>query len=275
MSASANTGSLLDVNNLSVRFASSRGPVTAVEDLSFSMKCGEVVALVGESGSGKSTTAMAVARLLPGNAVIGGSVRFKGDDLLAIHPAEMRQLRGRHIGIVFQDPYSYLNPVKTIGWQIGEVLRTHDIVQRAELKGKVIELLRLVGIKRAEERYAAYPHQFSGGMRQRAMLAMAIACRPALLIADEPTTALDVTVQDRIIGLLLELRDKFGMGILLITHNLGLVARVADRAVVLHNGLLVESAEVEKLFGAPQHPYTRKLLDAVPRSPAFDQQRRL
>lgn len=258
---------LLSLEHLSVSFRNAAGEVPAVRDLTFAIAAGEIVAIVGESGSGKSTAALSILRLLEANARVAGSVFFRGNDLLQLSETEMRRIRGKSIGMIFQDPYSFLNPVKSIGWQIGEVLRVHDQGTKAAINARALELLRLVGIREPKAAARMYPHQFSGGMRQRAMIAMAIACEPSLLIADEPTTALDVTVQEKIVELLLDLRTKFSMAVLIISHNLGMVARLADKVVVLYKGDAVELAKVEDLFANPQHNYTKTLLAAVPTIP--------
>lgn len=264
MSASSTSEALLSVNELSVRFLSQDRVVHAVRDLSFSVPEGKITALVGESGSGKSTAALAISRLLPTNAAVTGRIRFQGTELLSASDREMRRIRGNRIGIIFQDPFTCLNPVKTVGWQIAEVLKTHSNLGKAEIRERVLELLVLVGIPRPHEQQNQYPHQFSGGMRQRVMIAIAVACDPALLIADEPTTALDVTIQEKIAELLGELASRLSMSILLITHNLGLVARLADSVVVAYAGRVAETASVDELFAYPRHPYTVGLIRAVP-----------
>ncbi len=251
---------VLSVSNLSVRF----GNVLAVDDVSFTVGRGEVVAIVGESGCGKSVTAMSLLGLAGPTATVGGSARFGDLDLLAGDDAA-RAVRGRELSMVFQEPMTSLNPVLTVGRQVGEVLRRHLGLSRAEARTRSIELLELVGIPAAEQRLRAYPHELSGGMRQRVMVAIAVACDPAVLIADEPTTALDVTIQAGVLDLVRDLRERLGTAIVLITHDLGVVADVADRVVVMYAGRTVEEAPVSELFSAPQHPYTLGLLGAVPR----------
>jgi peptide/nickel transport system ATP-binding protein len=256
---------LLMVEDLSVRFDGEDGErVQAVDDVAFSLGEGEVLALVGESGCGKSVTAMSLLGLLPGHATVSGSAAFGDDDLLACPDGRLREIRGREISMVFQEPMTSLNPVTTIGRQIGEVLRRHLGLSRREARTRTTELLDLVGIPAPAERVDDYPHQLSGGMRQRVMIAMGVACEPKLLIADEPTTALDVTIQAGVLDVLRELRERLGTAIVLITHDLGVVADIADRVVVMYAGRKVEEAPVDELFAAPQHPYTVGLLGAVP-----------
>jgi peptide/nickel transport system ATP-binding protein len=255
---------LLEVADLSVRFRTEDVPVQAVDRLSFQIAEAEIVALVGESGCGKSVAAMALTGLLPANAVISGQVRFGGMDLVGLPPARLRRVRGEQIAYVFQEPTTALNPSFTVGFQIEETLRERLGMSRRQARERATELLTEVGIPAPERRLREYPHQLSGGMRQRVMIAMAISCGPRLLVADEPTTALDVTVQAAILDLLRGLRGRSGMAILLITHDLGVVADVADRVVVMYAGRRVEEAEVLDLFRAPQHPYTVGLLGAVP-----------
>ncbi len=239
---------LLRVENLSVAY----GDTQVVKGIDFSLRAGETLALVGESGSGKSQTAHALLRLLPGAARLGGSVRLDGEELLALSPQALLAIRGQRIGMVFQEPMTSLNPLQRIGRQVGEGLRLHRRLRGAALRGRVLELLE------------AYPHQLSGGQRQRVMLAMALACEPQLLIADEPTTALDVTVQKRLLELLQSLQRRLGMAILLISHDLNLVRRVADRVCVMRDGQIVEENACETLFRSPRHPYTRLLIEAEP-----------
>jgi oligopeptide/dipeptide ABC transporter ATP-binding protein len=257
---------LLQVLNLRVGFPIGTVMAEAVRGISFSIQTGEVVGLVGESGSGKSVTAHAIMRLikLPGR-ILGGSVCFMGRDLLALGEREIRGVRGREISIVFQDPLTSLNPAFTIGQQLIDVVTVHQDMARPLARKRAAEALRLVGIPLPEKRMKNYPHEFSGGMRQRALIAMAIACQPKLLIADEPTTALDVTIQAQIVALLLELRRELGLSMLFITHNLDLMAEICDRAVVLYDGTVMEDGPVEDLFHRPRHPYTRLLLHCVPR----------
>jgi len=255
---------LLSVRELTVRFRTEDGPVLAVDAASFEVAPREVLALVGESGCGKSVTAMALTRLLPDNATVDGSVTFDGTPLLGLPESALRDVRGRDIAYVFQEPMTSLNPVLTIGRQIGEVLRRHQHLRGAAAARRAVDLLDLVGIPLAARRVGQYPHQLSGGMRQRVMIAMAVACRPRLLVADEPTTALDVTIQAGILDVLRDLRTEIGMAVLLITHDLGVVADIADRVVVMYAGRTIETAGADALFARPSHPYTRGLLDAVP-----------
>ena len=255
---------LLEVDDLSVSFRTDDGPVQAVDQVSFGVAEREVVALVGESGCGKSVTAMSVTRLLPSNASVTGRVLFGGADLLRMPIGELRRVRGKEIAYVFQEPMTALNPSFTVGFQVQETLRHHEGMSRSDARQRAVELLDLVGIPAAERRMNEYSHQMSGGMRQRVMIAMAIACGPRLLIADEPTTALDVTVQAAILDVLRTLRERLGMALVLITHDLGVVADVADRVVVMYAGRKVEEAPVLDLFRAPQHPYTIGLLGALP-----------
>ncbi|MFA6956927.1 MAG: ABC transporter ATP-binding protein [Thermoanaerobaculia bacterium] len=257
---------VLELRDLRVDFDTDDGRVTAVDGVSFSIGKGEALALVGESGCGKSVTALSILRLLPRSArIAGGEVRYRGKSLTALEESEMRRYRGDRIAMIFQEPMTSLNPVMTIGDQVGEPLRIHRNASRAEARARAIELLDLVQIPDAKSRVDDYPHQLSGGMRQRAMIAMALACEPELLIADEPTTALDVTIQAGILELLASLRERLGLSILLITHNLGIVAEFCERAVVMYTGRIVEDASVASLFKEPKHPYTRGLLASLPR----------
>jgi peptide/nickel transport system ATP-binding protein len=256
---------LLEVSDLSVRFESDEGTVHAVDRMSFSLAPGEVLGIVGESGCGKSVTVLSLLRLLPRSAVISGRALFAGEDLLRARQSRLRHVRGSEISFVFQEPMTSLNPVFTVGRQIGEVLRRHLGVTRAEARTRTIELLELVRIPAPSRRLAEYPHQLSGGMRQRVMIAMALACDPKVLIADEPTTALDVTIQAGILDLMRDLRARLGTAIVLITHNLGVVADIADRVIVMYAGRKAEEAPVRELFAHPQHPYTIGLLGAIPR----------
>jgi peptide/nickel transport system ATP-binding protein len=256
---------LLEVTDLSVRFDTDDGQVHAVDRLSFSIDEGEVLGIVGESGCGKSVTCMSLVRLLPETAHVSGSVRFEGTDLLTLSMRRLRHIRGRQISYVFQEPMTSLNPVFSIGHQIEESLRRHLDLSRQDARARAIELLQLVRIPAAARRLREYPHQLSGGMRQRVMIAMALACDPKLLVADEPTTALDVTIQAGILDLMRDIRERLGTAIILITHNLGVVADVADRVVVMYAGRKAEEASVDELFAHPQHPYTIGLLGAVPR----------
>ena len=257
---------LLDVKNLRIGFRQGGTIARAVEDTSFFIRRGELLALVGESGSGKSVTAMSLLGLLPEvSAVISnGTAMFDGHDLLKMSRKELSDIRGNRISMIFQEPMTALNPVLTIGWQIGEVLRRHRGLDKEETRKQVVELLRKVGIPSPEKRAEDYPHQLSGGMRQRVMIAIALACRPELLIADEPTTALDVTVQAQIMDLLAELRSEYGTSVLFITHNLALVREQADRVAVMYAGSIMEQGTCEEIFKAPMHPYTRLLMQSVP-----------
>ena len=259
--------SLLEVEELRVSFATEEGIVQAVDGVSFTVERGEVVAIVGESGSGKSVTAMTLMGLTRStNARFEGSARFDGQELVTASEHELESLRGAEIAMVFQDPMSSLDPVYRIGDQIVEQIRAHDPdISKAAAFDRTVELLERVGIPRARDRMRAYPHQFSGGMRQRVMIAMALSCDPAILIADEPTTALDVTIQAQILRELSELRAETGAGIILVTHDLGVVADIADRVLVMYAGRIVEQADVVELFRAPAHPYTAALMDSLPR----------
>lgn len=255
---------LLAVNDLSVRFQTEDGQVLAVDGASFQMDEREVLALVGESGCGKSVTAMALTGLLPRNATVSGSVSFGGRELVGLAESRLTSVRGKEIAYVFQEPMTSLNPVLTVGKQIREVLYRHQRMARAAAGRRALELLTQVGIPEPGRRLGEYPHQLSGGMRQRVMIAMALACRPKLLVADEPTTALDVTIQAGILDLLRTLSEEIGTAVLLITHDLGVVADIADRVVVMYAGRTIEESRVDGLFASPSHPYTRGLLDAVP-----------
>ena len=265
---------LLSVKNLSTEFPVKKGIVRAVEDVSFDVDQGEILAIVGESGSGKSVTSLSIMGLLaePGH-VAGGSLEFEGKDLATLSEKQYRELRGNDMAMIFQEPMTSLNPVYRVGNQIVEAIRTHEKVSKAEAKDRVVDLLRKVGIPSPEARINDYPHQMSGGMRQRVMIAMALACNPKLLIADEPTTALDVTIQAQILDLLRRLRDDTGMAVLLITHDLGVVSETADRVVVMYCGQVVEEAEVRTLFDHPMHPYTLGLLKSIPRLEDDDSKR--
>ena len=247
-----------------------------MDGVSFSIAPGETFGLVGESGCGKSVTALSLLRLLPRNGrVVGGEIRFEGNSLLALTEAEMRQIRGNRIAMIFQEPMTSLNPVHTIGEQIAEAVRIHQGLGRTAALARATEMLRLVRIPDAERRVGDYPHQFSGGMRQRAMIAMALACSPTLLVADEPTTALDVTIQAQILRLMLELKGRIGAAILLITHDLGVVAETCQRVIVMYAGRTVEEAPVLELFDHPAHPYTRGLLTSIPHGAARRRKRLL
>lgn len=260
---------LLDVSNLSVSFRQDGRVVQAVRGVSFSVAAGETVALVGESGSGKSVTALSTVGLLPDSADIDGSVTFGGAQMIGARAAELRRVRGNEVSFIFQEPMTSLNPVYTIGNQLMESVLLHQNLSGGAARRKAVEMLKLVGIPRADEVMDEYPHRFSGGMRQRAMIAMALSCNPKLLIADEPTTALDVTIQAQILELMHELRERIGMAILFITHDLGVIAEMVDKVVVMYAGKVVEQAEVVTLFHTPQHPYTRGLIGS---RPAIEQQ---
>ena len=258
---------LLDVSDLSVAFHQPSGTSTAVDHVSFSIRRGECVALVGESGSGKSVSALSILKLLPYPTAShpSGSIRFNGRELLDLPEREMRGIRGNDISIIFQEPMTSLNPLHTIESQIGEILQLHNPVSSEMARARTLELLRQVGIPDPETRLGSYPHQLSGGQRQRVMIAMALANEPDLLIADEPTTALDVTVQAQILALLADIRKRLGMSLLFITHDLGIVRRIADVVCVMNGGKIVEQGPVEQVFTAPKHPYTRALLAAEPK----------
>ncbi len=258
---------LLEVKNLKTQFFTQDGIVHAVNGVSFHVEEGETLGIVGESGCGKSVSVLSVMRLIPQppGKIVGGEVLFDGHDLLKVSDDEIRQVRGNKIAMVFQDPMTSLNPVLTIGRQIGEALELHLNMSRQEARKRSTELLSMVGIPQAEERLDDYPHQFSGGMRQRAMIAMALACNPRLLIADEPTTALDVTIQAQIVDLVKRLRDEIGMAIIWITHDLGVVAGIANRMMVMYAGFVVEEASVKEIYANPRHPYTLGLLGSLPR----------
>ncbi|MFJ9123301.1 ABC transporter ATP-binding protein [Streptomyces sp. NPDC102340] len=261
----AATDGLLTVEGLTVTFPTGRGPVDVVRDLSFTVERGETLGIVGESGSGKSMTSLAVMGLLPRGARTSGSVRFQGRELLGRPDRELRRLRGDAMSMVFQDPLSSLNPYYTVGLQIAEAYRSHRGGSRRTARRQAVEALGQVGIPRPAERVDHFPHQFSGGQRQRVMIAMALVCEPALLIADEPTTALDVTVQDQILTLLTELQQQTSTGMLFITHDLAVIANLAGRVLVMRGGEQLEYATTEDVFCAPQHAYTRQLLEAIPR----------
>jgi peptide/nickel transport system ATP-binding protein len=259
---------LLSVADLRTYFFTRQGLVKAVDGVSFALKRGETLAIVGESGCGKSITALTLMRLVPdppGRIVEGSRVVLDGVDLLGLSESEMRKVRGNDISMIFQEPMTSLNPVMTVGRQIGEVLRLHQGLSHAEAEKKAVEMLRLVKIPSPEQRVREYPHQLSGGMRQRVMIAIALACNPKVLIADEPTTALDVTIQAQILDLILELQKKLGTAVILITHDLGVVAETAQRVIVMYAGRKVEEASVGELFARSLHPYTRGLMASIPR----------
>src|ERR1700730_14412373 len=258
--------SLLELRGLTTTFQTARGEISAIEDISFELNAGEILGIVGESGSGKSVTALTIMGLLPQPParVAAGSVRFAGEELTTASPNRMEKIRGAGISMVFQEPMTSLNPVFTIGEQIMETVRAHERMSASAQRERAIEMLDRVGIPSATERLNDYPHQFSGGQRQRVMIAMSLACRPKLLIADEPTTALDVTIQAQVLDLLMDLRAELDMAIIVITHNMGVIAEVADRVLVMYAGRIVEQSPAADLFDAPQHPYTRGLLECVP-----------
>ena len=260
----APTETLLRVENLHVAFQTDGAPVHAVKGISYDLVPGEVLAIVGESGSGKTVEARAMIGLLPGTANISGSAQLNQTQLIGMHGEAIRRVRGDRIAMIFQEPSTALDPVRTAGWQISEALRVHRPLTKKQAMARAVELLDLVGIPEPEQRVYSYPHQLSGGQKQRVMIAMAIACDPEVIIADEPTTALDVTVQAQILDLLHDLKDKLGTAIILITHNMGVVADMADRVAVMYRGELVETGTVRQVFEAPQHPYTQHLLGAVP-----------
>jgi peptide/nickel transport system ATP-binding protein len=257
---------LLDVRDLKTEFRTPEGTVHAVDGLSFFVQAGETVAILGESGCGKSVTALSILRLIKEPpARISGSAHFGGRDLLSLGKRELRAIRGKDISMIFQEPMTSLNPVLSIGRQVGETVRLHEGASRSEARKRATEMLSMVGIPDPARRLREFPHQLSGGMRQRVMIAMALACRPKLLIADEPTTSLDVTIQAQVLDLIRDLKDRFGSAVILITHDLGVVAEMAERVVVMYAGRKVEEGPVDVIFSRPRHPYTRALLQAVPR----------
>ncbi len=257
---------LLEIRDLTTRFLLPEGPLTAIDRLNLKVDRGEVLGLVGESGCGKSMTALSVLGLVPPpGRIVQGQIRFDGRDLVQLTEPEMRTIRGKRIAMIFQEPMTALNPVFTAGEQVAEMLRLHLRMSRRDARDRTIELFRLVGIPSAEHRIRDYPHQLSGGLRQRVMIAMAISCEPELVFADEPTTALDVTIQAQILALLARLQEQMGMAMVLISHDLGVIAQIANRVAVMYAGRIVESASVEQLFAHPLHPYTRGLLDSLPR----------
>jgi len=260
------TSPVLDVKDVVTRFRTQDGMVYAVNGISFSLNEGELLGVVGESGSGKSVTMMSLLKLLPmpPAEIVSGEAHFEGEDLLTLDPNKMRHVRGGRIGFIFQDPMTSLNPVLTVGYQLTESLREHLGMTRKQARQRAVELLQLVGIPMSENRLNDFPHQFSGGMRQRVMIAIALACDPKVLIADEPTTALDVTIQAQILDLVKRLRKELGMAIIWITHDLGVVAGMADRVMVMYGGFAVERATVKELYGNPKHPYTQGLLRTLP-----------
>ncbi|KUO94993.1 ABC transporter ATP-binding protein [Ferroacidibacillus organovorans] len=257
---------LLEVRNLKTHFISRTSRVRAVDGVDFSVERGKVLGIVGESGSGKSMTSLSIMRLVPGpqGQIVDGEILLDGKDLLKLTEREMTNIRGNQIGMIFQEPMTALNPVLKVGEQIGEVLTRHRGMNKAEARKHAVELLKNVGFPRAEQIVNEYPHQLSGGMRQRAMIAMAMACQPTLLIADEPTTALDVTIQAQVLDLMRELKDRTGTAIIMITHDLGVIAEMADDMVVMYGGQVVESGSADAVFAEPLHPYTRALLESIP-----------
>jgi oligopeptide transport system ATP-binding protein len=258
---------LLEVQNLTTRFHTLDGVVHAVNGISYTLEEGETLGIVGESGCGKSVSVLSVMRLIPEppGKIVAGQVIYQGQDLLKLAEIQMEHTRGREIAMVFQDPMTSLNPVLTIGRQISEALIVHLGMSESEAQHRTAELLGMVGIPQADERYADYPHQFSGGMRQRAMIAMALACNPSILIADEPTTALDVTIQAQIVDLVQTLRERLGMAVIWITHDLGVIAGLAEKVIVMYAGFIVERGHVDDIYGDPRHPYTLALLRSLPR----------
>ena len=266
MTTAGTEETVLEVKNLQTVFFTASGLFRAVDDVSFTVGRGETLAIVGESGCGKSVTALSIMRLVPDppGRIVGGSVTLEGTDLLGVSDAEMRRIRGNRISMIFQEPMTSLNPVMRIGDQITEVVQLHRSMTNKQAWAQAVEMLRLVRIPEPERRAHEYPHQLSGGMRQRAMIAMALACRPVLLIADEPTTALDVTIQAQILALIVDLQKTLGTGLILITHDLGVVAQTAQRVIVMYAGKKVEEASVEALFENPKHPYTRGLMASMP-----------
>jgi len=256
---------LLSVRGLKVNFYTYRGVVKALDGVSFDMYRGETFGLVGESGCGKTVTSLAITRLIPEpGRIVGGKIFFEGEDLLKKTEEEMRRIRGKRIAMIFQDPVTSLNPVYTVGDQVAEVIKLHQIKEKAKVKDKVVQMFKLVGIQPASERIMDYPHEFSGGMQQRVMIAMALSCQPTLLIADEPTSSLDVTIQAQILKLMRELKKKIDASILLITHDFGIVAEMCDRCAVMYCGNVVEIGDVRAIFYEPKHPYTKGLVNAIP-----------
>ncbi len=259
---------MVDVKNLRTFFYTEDGEVPAVDDVSFHVNRGETLGIVGESGCGKSVTSLSVMRLIPeppGKILDGSSITFEGEELLTKRESDMRKIRGNDISMIFQEPMTSLNPVYTCGDQIMEAITLHQGLSEREARNQAIDMLRLVGIPAPEQRVDEYPHQLSGGMRQRVMIAMALSCNPKLLIADEPTTALDVTIQAQILEIMKELKDEMGMAIMLITHDLGVIAEMAERVVVMYAGKIVEEAEAHEIFRNPMHPYTEGLINSIPR----------
>jgi len=255
---------ILEVEQLRTRFRTDNGVVSVVDGVDFSIRAGETLGVVGESGCGKSVTSLSIMRLLPPNGSSGGSIRFNGKNVLELSEKEMQTVRGNEIAMIFQEPMTSLNPLHTVGKKIEEAVILHTKVSRAQAKERAIAMLKAVGMPRAEEIYGEFPHQLSGGMRQRVMIAMAMSCDPKLIIADEPTTALDVTIQAQILDLMRNLKEKTGTSIMLITHDLGVVAEMCDRVIVMYAGQVVEETDVETLFEDPKHPYTIGLMNSIP-----------
>ncbi|MGB7919790.1 MAG: ABC transporter ATP-binding protein [Desulfobacterales bacterium] len=257
---------LLDIQNLKTHFFVRGQVAKAVDDVSFSVRSGQTLGLVGESGCGKSVTAHSIIQLIPEppGKIVGGKIFFDGTDLLDLSERQMRRIRGNRISMIFQEPMTSLNPVFTVGEQVGEVIRLHQHISRKETRRRVVEIFQLVGIPAPQKRLSDYPHQMSGGMRQRVMIAMALACNPKLMIADEPTTALDVTIQAQILDLMNNLKEETGAAILFITHDLGVIAEMAQHVAVMYAGKMMEYAEVETLFADPKHPYTEGLMQSIP-----------
>ncbi|MEW6324833.1 MAG: ABC transporter ATP-binding protein, partial [Nitrospirota bacterium] len=267
---------LLTISNLSTQFPAEEGPMRAVDGVSLQVGAGRIVGLVGESGCGKTMTALSVMRIVPPpGRVVGGSIRFQGEELLSLSEREMQRVRGRRIAMIFQEPMTALNPVLTAGEQVAEMLRHHLQMSRTDARSHTIELFRQVGMPSPEERFRAYPHQLSGGLRQRVMIAMAISCRPALIFADEPTTALDVTIQAQILTLLRRLQRELGLSLVLISHDLGVIAEMADDVAVMYAGRIVEQSPTARLFANPLHPYTQGLLHSLPQRAPRDRRQRL
>lgn len=257
---------ILEVKNLQTSFFTERGEVKAVDTVNFDLYKGKTVGIVGESGCGKSVTSLSIMRLIPSppGKIVGGEVLYKGKDLLKLSMEQMRKIRGNEISMIFQEPMTSLNPVFTVGNQLVEAIRLHQDLSKGEAINKAVEMLKLVGIPAPEKRVKDYPHQLSGGMRQRVMIAMALSCNPQILIADEPTTALDVTIQAQILDLLRDLQQKVGLSLMLITHDLGVVAEMAHEVIVMYAGKVVERAPVHEIFKSPKHPYTKGLLNSIP-----------
>jgi len=267
---------LLSISHLSTHIETADGVVKAVNDVSLTVAPGRVLGLVGESGCGKTMTALSVMRIVPPpGRIVGGAIQFQGVDLLSLPEGEMQRVRGRKIAMIFQEPMTALNPVLTVGEQIAEMLRHHLGMSRLDARSRAIELLRQVGVPSAEERYSSYPHQLSGGLRQRIMIAMAISCEPALIFADEPTTALDVTIQAQILELLRRLQRELHLSLVLVSHDLGVIAQMADEVAVMYAGRIVERAPTARLFSEPLHPYTQGLMQSLPSRAARDQRQRL